>query len=78
MQKGNGIPYHRDTYLKKYICEPDCCNSNESIIAMSIVDAENPKIKEKLHSGEQMLEEIINMDEIFLPKDEDKSFFGKI
>ena len=24
---------------------------------MNITDAENPKIKEKLHSGEQMLEE---------------------
>ena len=30
-------------YLKKYICQPDCCKNNESVITMSIVDAENPK-----------------------------------
>ena len=60
--------------MKKYICQPDCCKNNESVIAMSIADAENLKIKEKLHSGEQMLEEIMN----FFPKDEDKSFFGKV
>ena len=43
-------------YLKKYICQPACCKNNESVIAMNIKDAENPKIKEKLQSGEQMLE----------------------
>ena len=65
-------------YLKKYICLPNCCKNNESVIAMNIVDAENPKMKEKLHSGEQMLEEIMKMDEIFFPNDDDKSFLGKI
>ena len=65
-------------YLKKYICQPDCCINNESVIAMNIADAENPKIKEKLHSGEQMLEKIMNMDESFFPNVADKSFFGKL
>ena len=65
-------------YLKKYICQPACCRNNESVIAMNITGAENPKIKEKLHSGEQILEEISKMDEHFFPNDEDKSFFGKL
>ena len=65
-------------YLKKYICQPDCCKNNESVIAMNIADAENLKIKEKLHNGEQMLEEILKMDESFFPNDEDRSFFGKL
>ena len=59
-------------YLKKYICQPACCRNNDSVIAMNITDAENPKI------GDQMLEEILKMDENFSPNDEDKSFFGKL
>ena len=50
----------------------------ECVIAINIADAENLKIKEKLHNGEQMLEEIMNMDESFFPNDEDRSFFGKL
>ena len=65
-------------YLKKYICQPDCCKNNESVIAMSIADAENPKIKEKLNSGEQMLEKIMKMGGNFFPNDKDRSFFGKL
>ena len=45
---------------------------------MMIADCENPKIKEKLHSGQEMLEKIINMEENFFPDDKDRSVFGKV
>ena len=45
---------------------------------MTIADCENPKIKEKLHSGQEMLEKIINMEENFFPDDKDRSVFGKV
>ena len=35
---------------------------------MTIADCEHPKIKEKLHSGEEMLEKIINMEKNFFPR----------
>ena len=44
---------------------------------MIIADCKNPKIKEKLHSGQEMLEKIINI-ENFFPNDKDKSVFGKM
>ena len=65
-------------YFKKYICRPDCCENNESTITMRIADAKNPKIKEKLNNGEQILKKIMNMDRIFFPDDKDSSFFGKL
>ena len=45
---------------------------------MTIADCENPKIKEKLHSGQEMLEKITNMEENFFPDDKDTSVFGKV
>ena len=65
-------------YFKKYICQPDCYENNESVITMCIADAENPKIKEKLNNGEQILKKIMNMDRNFFPNDKDSSFFGKL
>ena len=50
-------------YFKMYICEPDCCKNNKSMIGMMIADCENPEIKEKLLSEQEMLEKIINMEE---------------
>ena len=65
-------------YLNKYICQPDCCKNNESVIRMSIRDGENPKIKGKLHSGEKMLEKIMKMEKNFFPDDKNRSIFGKV
>ena len=48
-------------YFKTYICEPDCCKNNNSMVRMTIADCENPKIKEKLCSGQEMLDKIINI-----------------
>ena len=46
---------------------------------MNIANCENPKIKEKLRSGEEMLEKIINMEKNFYPdNDKGKSIFGKV
>ena len=45
---------------------------------MMIANCENPKIKEKLHSGQEMLDKIINIEENFFPNDKDKSIFGKV
>ena len=64
-------------YFKTYICQPDCCKNNESVITMTIADCENPKTKEKLRSGEEILEKIINMEKNFFPNDKDKSIFGE-
>ena len=81
---GVGLQNHRQifavfaAYLNKYICQPDCCKNNESMIRMYIADSENAKIKEKLHSGEKMLEKIINMEKTFFPDDKDGSIFGKL
>ena len=65
-------------YFKTYICEPDCCKNNNSMVRMTIADCENPKIKEKLRSGQEMLDKIINIEENFFPNDKDKSVFGKV
>ena len=48
------------------------------MIRMTITDCENPKIKEKLRSGQEMLEKIINMEGNFFPDDKDRSVFGKV
>ena len=48
------------------------------MITVCIADAENLKIKEKLNSGEQILEKIMNMGGNFFPNDKDRSFFWKI
>ena len=61
-----------------YICEPDCCKNNNSVVRMTIADCEKPKIKEKLCSGQEMLDKIINIEENFFPDDKDKSVFGKV
>ena len=45
---------------------------------MTIADCENPKIKEKLRSGQEMLDKIINTEENVFPNDMDKSVFGKV
>ena len=65
-------------YFKTYICEPDCCKNNNSMVRMTIADRENPKIKEKVHNGQEMLDKIINIKENFFPNDKDKSIFGKV
>ena len=65
-------------YFKMYIYEPDCCKNNNSMVRMTIADCENPKIKEKLCSGQEMLDKIINIEENFFPNDKDKSIFGKV
>ena len=65
-------------YFKTYICEPDCCKNNNSVVRMTIADCENPKIKEKLCSGQEMLDKIINIEENFFPNNKDKSVFGKV
>ena len=36
---------------------------------MTIADCENPKIKEKLCSGQEMLDKIINIEENFFPNE---------
>ena len=65
-------------YFKTYICQPICCKNNESVITMTIANCENPKTKEKLRSGEEMLEKIMNMEKNFFPNGKDKSIFGKV
>ena len=65
-------------YFKTYIGEPDCCKINNSMVRMTIADCENPKIKEKLRSGQEMLDKIINIEQNFFPDDKDKSVFGKV
>ena len=65
-------------YFKMYICESDCCKNNNSMVRMTIAHCENPKIKEKLRSGQEMLDKIIKIKENFFPNDKDKSIFGKV